>query len=736
MNKNASRSFRYYWIVLPLFLTLAIATCGLQDTLNITILIPACLLIFLCRKTTLTPTLPDLLVLGILIWEILLQFTTINPIASFPALQTTTAANLYYFALRLSLCRPRRIRSLLTTGSLLFGLLALIGIVAFFLFQQRITAGGFNDLYDFRFLFMPLGNLTNTWGNLLLGFLGTILLALHYSTGKKNAALLILTLLPVGYGLTLTFSRGIYLSLGFLLIALIFYAFTVRKTITWTKLFIATAVLTGATLMILPHSTEILRTLRVNESISQQRSIEGRVSAAETALLAFREHPTTGAGSNNYSLLANTYLYENAPGSYTANASSLLIQAVTEKGIIGTVLWVALFLSLSVIAVRSRKKSTTPLFITILIAMLLIRELTFPVLLDNSGLLLILFTWIAIFQNTGTEHPLFTISARTIRLLRWLPLIGWSILLTCSLLRRNDNDYTERSLQALRSGDPSQALKFIDHTRRNLPGLINRSTIRWELFRQSGDTSLLSQAASDLRTAISLNPRDLQLQHNLALMQAHHGEIAQAIAILDSLTNLYPGNPLYQSSLFNLLYRQKELQTAAGHLAEAIRSDPSLLDTPLCTRTVANDPSLDSTLRKLLTAQGRQQLTDPISLAKQARILLHLGDTLTCRTYLEETTRRMPGLPRPWCYLGMISYRNGEPGKGRRCLQAALAISPADPLARYYWKTFTGESLPPVYRIQKGSYGILYSTYYAKYQHWYRSQPIPFDDLSDFDSMK
>lgn len=725
MSENIAPKLRQYWIVAPLFLVQAIAACRMQDSLSLTILIPALLLLFLSRRKSLEPARTDLLVAGVWIWEAILQLNSISPAASLPPLANTTAAVLCYFVLRLSFGDRDRIRALLSADSLLFGLLAAIGAVAFLLFRQRMTDGGFSDLYDFRALYMPLGNLPNVWANLLLGFLGTIILGLSYTRRAKGAVLLALCLIPVSYGLVVTFSRGIYLSLGFLLVALTIYALFARGTAWRTKILAAALVIAGGALLILPYGTEVSRTLRMNETASQQRSTEGRITAAETALQLIREHPLAGTGSNTYSLAANPSLYENDPESYTANASSLAIQIATEKGAVGTLLWALLLGSLIWNAVRERKHTTTPLLILILIATLLIRELTFPVLLGNGALLLILFTWAAILQNSCRPRPLFHTGAAPVRILRWVPLTLWALLLIASLAERRQIRIFDQAGIAMQDGDPALAWEIIADSPDNAAGLAGKSAVLLGLYQTSGDTALLARAADFLVRAHKLNPRDILLQHNLAVVLAQKGDRPEALRILNGLTEQYPDNPLYRSSLFRLSASGGDTLAALPHLLRAVASSPGLLDTPLCAGVLSGDSSVAAGFRQMLAKTLLRKPEDPIVLARQARIHLFLGDTATACTYWKEAVATLPNLSRPWAYLGMAAYDSGDTENGRRYLRASLAISPYDPLARYYWERYTGETLPAIPLQKNSSYAFLYTYYDAKFMHWYRCPPIP-----------
>lgn len=87
-----------------------------------------------------------------------------------------------YLLLRKLLINPH-IKTILQTGSYLpISIALLLAIGSFFIFRNSVLEAGFTDTYHFRFLFRPLGYITNVWAEILLILLGWVCLIRRYNT--------------------------------------------------------------------------------------------------------------------------------------------------------------------------------------------------------------------------------------------------------------------------------------------------------------------------------------------------------------------------------------------------------------------------------------------------------------------------------------------------------------------------------------------------------------------------
>ena len=100
-----------------------------------------------------------------------------------------------------------RVGSLFPIGAAL-----LLAICSFLVFRRSVLEAGFEDTYHFRFLFSPLGYITNIWAEVLLMLSGWICLMRRWVLPLQLVCLV---------AILLSFSRGAYIALAvYLLFAL------------------------------------------------------------------------------------------------------------------------------------------------------------------------------------------------------------------------------------------------------------------------------------------------------------------------------------------------------------------------------------------------------------------------------------------------------------------------------------------------------------------------------------
>lgn len=140
------------------------------------------------------------------------------------------------------------------------------------------------------------------------------------------------------------------------------------------------------------------------------RNVEGRLDRWNACLELMGEHPLIGIGGGNYPYYS--MVKSNADGStYTSVVNNLAIQLPLEKGIPGTAVYLFFFFAVvrsAWLAIRRnrlpdpRKSFTLALFLSVWLA-LLCREMTFSVLLADSGFLYLFFI-LTFFLNTLSDE--------------------------------------------------------------------------------------------------------------------------------------------------------------------------------------------------------------------------------------------------------------------------------------------------------------------------------------------
>lgn len=249
----------------------------------------------------------------IVLWgyDLISLFTTVNGNVSSLAILPITLSVFYYFVLRQDIQNREKFKKLFYFFSLFVGILSWLGLVAFGIFVSSIREVGWQNLYDFRFLYRPLGNMVNVWGTLLLVFFIIVYITLIlYRKQKKNVMILWGCLAPIVFGLVTTFSRGIYVA--FFMLLLLCIGRMVRARVRRRKKMIVIVGLCCSVLLpVFFYPQEVVRTLKMTETVSQKRSLEGRLERSLVIGNMVEDVLLTGAGIGNYTLIANAERYEN-----------------------------------------------------------------------------------------------------------------------------------------------------------------------------------------------------------------------------------------------------------------------------------------------------------------------------------------------------------------------------------------------------------------------------------------
>lgn len=721
MQKTAPRYIAAY---LPLTLVLLIffmCVCSVNNQLLYSWAIGTLLLAWAIRRTRrFTPTPVDYAVVAIYLYGSLsLLASPVGPLVS-PHVPILNIATGYYFILRLYLHRERRIRFLLLACGTLFLLLALIAVVSFRLFADSVA--GLGDLYDYRYLYRPMGRLSNMWGSSLIGMTGIMCLGMYYlRADRKKFAYLAIALVPVLFCAIVTFSRGVYLA--FLVIGAVLFAALLRSDLRrGSKAGIALGIAALLLALTAPFRSDALRTVRFTETASQQRSISGRVEAGSLASGILCANPVTGAGMGNFTLAANDLRFEDENNPFTTFAGNTLFKLAAEQGAVGLFLWGSLVVAFLYLFFTEKRKGAASLIVFASLAAIGLRELTYPTFFDYSGYQLIVFTLIALYLN---RYPGLAARFRTYRPTRrqasrlaWLPvLVGGALAIPQATFER-DRHTAELFVRALDGGELGRAAELIGRTSGRTPFLIGRSLLHHERYRLSGRAESLDTAVYFLEKAIGKNPHDNLLLHNRAILRAEQGKKDSARRILTELAERFPNNPLYRLSLFPLLHSEGENDRAASQLARALFLQPALFESSLW-RSCEQDTLMAETIRKELERQVDTSEQDPVLCAKYGKTLLFAGDTARAESLLGRAVSRLPNLSRPWYYLSRIAYGRRDTVRGAEYAARAVALDPGDSLVRQYTQRPAGQRS----ETTTDPYEILNPKYRLKYETWYLCHP-------------
>ncbi|MDR2287491.1 MAG: O-antigen ligase family protein [Prevotellaceae bacterium] len=636
----------------------------INDPLFIFGVLSALFLLWNCRKGALRFSLTDTVILVLWGYQLVNLFSSIEPVSGFFAIRTLTFCIIFYFLLRTVLDSSAKIEKFVYMLCVFIALLCAVATVTFFLFRSACVYVGFNSLYDFRHLYKPFGYLSNVWGTLLIGFTGIVLFALHLGKqGKVKSVFLILLLGLLLWNIVISFSRGVYLALASLLLSygvyLVFFAIDRRRKI------LTVAVLTFLLFIAgFVHRQDVVKTLQFNRSLSQQRSIAGRMDAISSSYELFKASPLTGTGAGTYQQVINEYRYEDDDIGFTSFAPNGYIQLVVEQGIAGLVLWGLLFVSVFVEIFRKRKNSQASMILFILLTAILIREATFSVLLGSLGLQLLLFTALAVFQFTDLTDFKNLSGLKLGLCFPVIALISSLLIFGYSLYYMHDEQNNRKALSEMKAGRPDDAETYILKTSERTPYLINRFLVYDELYRKTHNTEYLDRAENYLQKAALKNPHDMTLTYYQASVLREKGQYEAALSVLTELTQRFPNKSLYQLSVFDLLYKNGQQEKAFPYLLQAVKIAPDLWDSAYLENIFLNDPALKELLKNKLLQNifTDKDSNDPVLLAKNGKIFLSSGLNKEAKPCLEKAILLLPNLIYPHYYLSQIeaSQQNFE----------------------------------------------------------------------------
>ena len=474
--------------------------------------------------------------------------------------------------------------------------------VSFGMFAEAVQGAGFADTYPFRFLFRPLGYITNAWASVWLAVLG--LLAVGYVRVPRWRIGFGLCWIAVSVALLLSFSRGAFLAWGVCAL-LTFFAlrsWKLRATL------LAACLCIGAGICLL-FPAETATTLAMNKTASQRQSTESRVNATEKAIDVWRVHPWTGTGNGSYTLSMDKALNEDTTRAYTTYAPNPVVQLLVEKGMAGIVLYGGLCMAVLVRWWKNRKDETACIVAACLIAVGL-KEMTMSIALADAVVLVLLYVLLGILNketqmnadfrrldnhkkieypqtsHVGTyrirpnaltylcgclqgvcDTPLQPIrekadihdkkSAFICANLRFFPLlaIGMACIIGFNIVNfrvRKDKEITTQAVEALEGKRYAEAAALLEEASERKPAFINRAV----LVAFTPDSLLPEGYAARVEKDLAREDdgTDVYVAYLQARLEAKRGDFVSAIGKLQGLAEAYPRNATFAYELGCILF--------------------------------------------------------------------------------------------------------------------------------------------------------------------------------------
>lgn len=542
-----------------------------------------------------------------------------------------------YFILRKLFNSERSTRIILQGSYLPIGAALLLAVCSFFIFRQSVLNVGFLDTYHFRFLFRPLGYITNVWAEVLLILLGWVCIVRRHS-----GLFVFLTVLAILF----SFSRGVYIALGVYIITWLLLVKPKREKLRLLAICMFAIVLTG-----IFFPSEMSTTLQMSHTTSQQQSTEGRITATQVGWEVFRQHPLFGYGSGNYTFAVDQTLNQDSTLPYTSYAPNILVQLLIEKGIVGTLFYLLLALAICRTILKRRKEPESYMIGCLLLA-LAVREMTQATLLYTPFALFMVYVMLAFLQkgtSSAEEKNRQPVSAYTIPGMVACCYLGW---LAFVFLQNQNTSYQQQSVAAWEKGQLIEAIRLMEQTGEQTPNLINRGLLYMQYDRKTANPKYQQVAGHVLQKARQQQPKDVQIRYLQARLSIDKKEFGKAREIAEELATNYPKNSLYLSTLSDVLYRQGEKEAALQPLVNAIRYTPRLLTGQRIRDLQQNDPVFYHSLQQHLSALTPSPKDSPTDYARLGYIARWCGNQSAAEGYLRKAVEDLPNLATPWHLLG------------------------------------------------------------------------------------
>lgn len=522
-------------------------------------------------------------------------------------------------------------------GSIIpIGFALTVAVCTFFVFRNSVLNAGFTNTYHFRFLFRPLGYITNIWSEILLILLGWSCMIRRFSS-----FLIFLSLLSI----LLSFSRGAYIALGVYLLTWLLW---IKPLSLKFKLLLPCMIALAITSIYFPIETKT--TLGMNVTYSQQQSTEGRLNA----LSATKEIITDfwrGQGNESYTLAIDKRVNQDSTKPYTSIAPNIIVQILIEKGIIGIVLYLALTISIA-ICIWKQKKDMNVRIIACTMLALSIKEMTQATFLSCSLMTFLICILLAYIQKDKQGVKQENKTEKSIPLL-----IGymWTIflcLITFEFVSRYNNSLCRESFRQLHAGNIKAAVSLIEKTDKRLPHLIRKGIFYTECFQKMKDQKYFHCAEQILNKAYQLQSDDVQILYLKAHLYSESNEKDKAKVIMENLATNYPKNSLYLLTLSELYYVNGNKKEALNHLFKSIVYTPSILEMQFIKELKQTDPSFYFSLCHKLSEHISNEPQAPTDLARMGYIAHWLNLQTIAKKYLEKAVAILPNLTTPWRLLG------------------------------------------------------------------------------------
>lgn len=614
----------------------------------------------------------DILILCYLIYDFISIFTGINRMPVLLNFINTYTVITVYFICRFNFYTSDSIKKCILYISLFGSLLAILNVPSFLKVYENIDClnmGGF--ISDFKFLITPLGLSMNEWSSFILYIFILLNLAIVLYFNNRKVLLFLLTGYASSFFLLInSFSRGIYICLVvYLIFAAVFILISkFRFKIKALSFIFVSGVIAFSSFF---YFEDVEKTLKMNETISQNRSWTGRLNSIDIGWKIFREKPIVGVGTGNFSYAHNFYFQKNDMSvSFTGN---ILSQLFAEKGLCGGILFICLFLKLISLVLVNKILLLKPeqLIIFVFYIVFILRELSFPCFFSNISIQFIFLFFIVVTFFYFPANNLFTFGSR-VKLIISLLLIFLSIMTTSFLYRKQRDSIINRNVvEAINNGEFFLAQNYMQSSKNNFVRGVNMSIIYWNLYKKYNNINYLHMAERHLLSCIQLAPSDYILKYNLAKVYESMSCRSKSDSLLSDLVEKYPNKTLFK------FYNVTRNVNLYHELPKVLIENPDILFSHntdcLFSKLQVSPLSISNAIKAL--SDSVLLYDDPILYAKYGKALLWSGDTLAAKKNLENSLEILPNLIEPRYKLSLIENHYGNVDKSKLYLNQYIFLN-------------------------------------------------------------
>lgn len=594
-------------------------------------------------------------------------------------------------------------------------ILTLITVISFRFHYFGLLEEGFTELNNFKNLYNPLGVWNNLWSCILLLLLIFTLLFLLNQNKKIFKALGLFVVLLLVFGIVVSFSRGIYLSivcflLSFNVLAIVFKQLNVKKLMVINF----TAIIMGF-LTIFIVSDSVLTTLAFNKTTSQQRSTKGRVDRWTHALDLISDNPITGWGNDNFILARGKKPYLSEDAVFSSKIDNTYLQILIEKGILGFTTYVLLIISCFIIIYRALKNNKNTrkqkLELTIVFSGLvafLFRELTFSSFFTNNTVLFLAFHLVFFLIPYDLEYYKINISKKIKNTTLITFLLFIPFLLFTQIEDTIQNNQNNQFIKAFRKNERQKAFEFLEKASKSSPDniilnkhhalLLSKNALKIDISNKHSnllkfkyiDKDTLTMSKKYLKKVLVLNPYDDETYHNLGWIYFALNKKDSSQFYLEKALEIKPYNSTYRISKILYDIKNSNHKNIANELSKVIRYAPEVTESAFYKVFSIKYPEMVLLAEKEAVFGLRSVLEtkdNPILKARLARLLLRKNPDESHKL-LDDVTASLPNLSRPWIYKAFLHEKLGDTATAKTYYNKGIFLNKGGFLPKLYYANF------------------------------------------------